>query len=516
MRRDRRRSSGSSFPTRYSTMLRRTKILATLGPATDPKDPSENEYEALDGIIEAGVDVVRVNFSHGTHDDHRRRVEAVRNRARAHGRQVGVLADLMGPKIRIGGFKEGKARLKSGDVFILDAAMGGAEGELMDGTQERVGISYKRLPGDVSRGDTLLLDDGRIELWVEEVQGEEIRTVVRLGGDLLNKKGINRKGGGLSAGALTSKDRVDIKAAAEMQVDYLAVSFPRSAADVIEARELFREAGGRGDIVAKIERAEAVDALEEILTASDAVMIARGDLGVEVGDAELPALQKKIIRMARELNRVAITATQMMESMIEHQIPTRAEVFDVANAVLDGTDAVMLSAETASGKYPALAVAAMDRICRSAETQRLARVSDHRINTEFRRIDEAIAMSTMYAANHLGAKAIAALTESGSTCLWMSRISSGIPIYALTRHVETRRKVTLYRGVYPVSFEPAGTNHAEVNQEAVDELVRRGAVRDGDLVIITKGDMMGVMGGTNAMKIVRVGEMVPPTASQQE
>lgn len=491
-------------------MLRRTKIVATLGPATDQTVAGENEYEVLDRIIEAGVDVARVNFSHGAHEDHKRRAEAVRNRARAHGRQVGILADLMGPKIRISGFKDGKVMLKPGEAFVLDATLGGIEGDLLDGTRERVGISYKNLPNDVARGDTLLLDDGRIELWVERVEGSEIACVVRVGGELSNKKGINRKGGGLSAGAITDKDRADIKAAAEMKADYLAVSFPRHAGDIHEARELFQQAGGTGGIVAKIERAESLPAIEEIIGASDAVMIARGDLGVEVGDAELPALQKQIISMARSMNKVAITATQMMESMIHSQIPTRAEVFDVANAVLDGTDAVMLSAETAAGKYPDLAVAAMHRVCIGAEKQRLARISDHRINTEFRRIDEAIAMATMYAANHLGAKAIAALTESGSTALWMSRISSGIPIYALTGHVGTRRKVTLYRGVYPVSFDTSSANHAEVNQEAVDELVRRGAVRDGDLVIITKGDLMGVHGGTNAMKIVRVGNMVPP------
>lgn len=490
-------------------MQRRTKIVATLGPAIDPRHSDEPEYQAIDSIIEAGIDVARVNFSHGTHAEHARRVEAVRNRARAHGRQVGVLADLAGPKIRIAGFRDRSVYLQEGESFVLDAMLGGPDGDVEDGTQERVGLSYKNLLNDVVRGDTLLLDDGRIELWVEEVTETEVRCTVTLGGELSNKKGINRRGGGLSAGALTDKDRADIKAAAEMQADYLAVSFPRNAADVNEARELFREAGGTGGIVAKIERAEALEALDEIIGASDVVMIARGDLGVEVGDAELPALQKKIIRQAREMNRVSITATQMMNSMIEHRIPTRAEVFDVANAVLDGTDAVMLSAETAQGKYPALAVAAMDRVCRSAERQRETRVSGHRLNTEFQSVDEAIAMSTMYAANHLGVRAIAALTESGATALWMSRISSGIPIYALTSHVETRRKVTLFRGVYPVSFDSETTNHPEVNQEAVEELVRRGAVRDGDLVIITKGDLMGVMGGTNTMKIVRVGELSP-------
>ncbi len=479
-------------------MQRRTKIVATLGPATD--DP-----KMLDKIIEAGVDVVRVNFSHGTADEHIDRAERVRNRSRAHGRQVGVLADLQGPKIRIERFSAGKIMLAEGATFILDT-----EHDSKAGNQERVGISYKDLPNDVNRGDTLLLDDGRVVLWVDEVRGgTEIVCRVVVGGALSDRKGINRQGGGLSAPALTDKDREDIKTAAKMQADYLAVSFPRTAEDIHEARRLLEAAGGNAGIVAKIERAESLDVIEEIIAASDVIMIARGDLGVEIGDAALPPVQKSLIQLARTMNRVVITATQMMESMIENQIPTRAEVFDVANAVLDGTDAVMLSAETAAGKYPDKAIEAMDRVCREAEKQRLAMRSDHRIDSHFGRIDEAIAMAAMYTANHLGVKAIAALTESGSTPLWMSRISSGIAIYALTGHVETRRKVTLYRGVYPVSFDVSTQDHAEVNKEAIDELLRRGAVRDGDLVIITKGDLMGVMGGTNAMKIVKVGELVP-------
>ena len=479
-------------------MERRTKIVATLGPSTD--DP-----KALDALIEAGVDVVRLNFSHGTAQEHNERAEKVRNRARAHGRQVGVLVDLQGPKIRIDKFKDGEVELAEGDQFILDANCPPDAG-----TKERVGIAYKELPSDVKRADTLLLDDGRIELWVDSVEGTEIHCRVKVGGTLSDKKGINRQGGGLSAPALTDKDREDIKTAADLKADYLAVSFPRNAEDVIEARQLFRDAGGEGGIVAKIERIEALNAIEEILEASDVIMIARGDLGVEIGDAALPPVQKELIRKAREMNRVVITATQMMESMIENQIPTRAEVFDVANSVFDGTDAVMLSAETAAGKYPDKAVEAMDRICRGAETQRITTRSDHRINTHFESVDEAIALSTMYAANHLDVKAIAALTESGSTPLWMSRISSGIPIYALTGHVRTRRKVTLYRGVTPISFKTDTTDHATINKEVVEELKRRGVVRDGDLLIITKGDLMGVMGGTNAMKIVRVGEEVPP------
>ncbi len=475
--------------------MRRTKIVATMGPATD--DP-----KVLDEIITAGMDVARVNFSHGSHEEHIHRVETLRNRARAHGRQVGVLVDLQGPKIRIDRFKEHRVQLAEGDTFILDAAL-----DPNGGDAERVGIAYKELPNDVKRGDTLLLDDGRIVFWVDSVEGAEIRCRVTVGGELSDKKGINRQGGGLSAPALTDKDREDIKCAAAMQADYLAVSFPRTADDIHEARELLREAGGHGGIVAKIERSEALEVIEEIIAASDAIMIARGDLGVEIGDAELPAVQKRLTSMARTMDRVVITATQMMESMIQNPIPTRAEVFDVANAVLDGTDAVMLSAETATGKYPAKAIAAMERICLGAEKQRATKISDHRINTRFRRTDEAIAMAAMYTANHLGVKAIAALTESGSTPLWMSRISSGIPIYALTSHVETRRKVTLYRGVYPVSFEVETTDHAMVNKEAIDELMRRGAVRKGDLVIIAKGDLMGAHGGTNAMKIVRVGEL---------
>ena len=475
-------------------MQRRTKIVATMGPATD--DP-----KVLDAMLQAGVDVVRLNFSHGSHEEHMARAENVRNRARAHGRQVGVFVDLQGPKIRIDRFKDGKIHLEEGATFVLDAAL-----DPNEGTQERVGIAYKALPNDVNRGDTLLLDDGAVVLWVNEVHDTEIICRVVVGGDLSNNKGINRQGGGLSADALTDKDRADIKVAAEMQADYLAVSFPRSAADIEEARRLLREAGGHGGIIAKIERAEAMESLEEIIEATDVVMIARGDLGVEIGDAELPAVQKRIIQVARTMDRVVITATQMMQSMIENPIPTRAEVFDVANAVIDGTDAVMLSAETATGKHVAKVVEAMDRICLGAERQRTTTASERRQQMRFDRIDEAIAKATMYTANNLGAKAIAALTESGSTPLWMSRISSGIPIYALTRHVETRRKVTLYRGVYPVSFDVTSQDHKQVNKEAVDELMRRGAVRDGDIVIITKGDLMGEHGGTNAMKIIRVGE----------
>jgi pyruvate kinase len=476
-------------------LLRRTKIVATLGPATD--DP-----KILDRMIEAGVDVVRLNFSHDLAEVHTKRAEAARERAQAHGRQVGVLVDLQGPKIRIGKFKGGPVQLTEGESFSIDT-----ECALDAGTQQRVGTTYKPLVRDVARGDTLLLDDGRIVLWVDKVTGSEVMCRVVVGGELSNNKGINRQGGGLSATALTDKDRQDILTAAAIQADYVALSFPRSGADVEEARKLLRAAGGKGGIVAKIERAEAVAAIEEIILASDALMVARGDLGVEIGDAALPPVQKRIIRLSRKMNKGVITATQMLESMIENAIPTRAEVSDVANAVLDGTDAVMLSAETAAGKHPVEAVAAMDRVCREAEKHEPSLQIVQRLEHDFTRMDEAIAHAVMHTANHLPVRAIAALTESGSTSLWMSRINTSVPIYALTPHMETRRKVTLYRGVHPVGFALTSNDPALVMKEAVDELRRRGAVRDGDLVILTIGEPLAKPGGTNTMKIVRVGEL---------
>ena len=468
-------------------MIRRTKIVATLGPAC-------SDAKTLDRMMEAGIDVVRLNFSHGTAQDHIDRAELVRSLARARGRAVGVLVDLQGPKIRIGKFRDSKIVLAKGDSFILDAAC-----EL--GDQQRVGLDYKELPNDVSRGVTLLLDDGRIELWVEEVKGSEIHCTVVQGGPLSNNKGINRKGGGLSASALTEKDIEDIRTAAALKADYLAVSFPRSGADMRQARELLRAAGGRSQLIAKIERTEAIEHLEEILEASDAIMVARGDLGVEVGDAAVPALQKRMIRMAIERNKVVITATQMMESMISSPIPTRAEVSDVANAVLDGTDAVMLSAETAAGQYPVEAVQAMHRVCLEAEKES---DSGTRLDHSFLRADEAIAMSAVFTSVHLNIKAIAALTESGNTCLWMSRLSTRVPIYALTPQVETRRKVTLFRGVYPINLKTATKDRDLLLAEAEEELRRRGAVREGDLILLTVGEPIGQSGGTNTMKIVRV------------
>jgi pyruvate kinase len=479
-------------------MLRRTKIVATLGPAT-------NEAKIIKEIIARGVDIVRLNFSHGVADDHIHRAELVRQSAKEVGRPVGILVDLQGPKIRIDKFAAGPITLNEGDPFILDVSL-----DANAGNQERVGVAYKELIDDVSPGNFLLLDDGRLELEVKKIQGKEIHTTVAVGGVLSNNKGINLRGGGLSAPAITDKDRRDILTAAQIKCDYLAISFPRGPEDVNEARRLLQEAGGQGGVIAKIERYEALEVIEDILEASDGIMVARGDLGVEIGDAELPAVQKRLIKLARDHNRVVITATQMMESMIENPIPTRAEVFDVANAVLDGTDAVMLSAETASGKHPAKVIEAVARICATAEKEPVASTSTHRLNTRFIRIDEAIAMSTMYAANHLRVKAIIALTESGSTALVMSRIASSIPIYALTRNDSAIGRACLFRGVQPIRIDRLFQDHATANLMAVNLLKECNALEDGDLAIITKGDLMGTHGGTNAMKIVEVGNMVSP------
>lgn len=475
--------------------LRRTKIIVTLGPSLD--DP-----KTLERVIQAGADVFRANFSHGTRQTHEDRINMVRKIAGEHGKAVAILADLQGPKIRIGCFKNKKIQLKQGQKFVLDTELGNNEG-----TEETVSLDYKNLPNDVHAGDTLLLDDGRIVMQVEKIEQHRIICKVSVDGELSNNKGINRLGGGLSAEALTDKDRSDLIEAVRLQADFIAVSFPRNADDIKEARVLLKAAGGTAGIIAKIERAEAVTNIEEIIRASDAVMVARGDLGVELGDAELPGVQKNIIQMARTLNKPVITATQMLESMTFSTIPTRAEVSDVANAVLDGTDAVMLSQESAIGKYPDKAVAAMDRICLSAEKSPSAKKSRHRLEVHFKYVDEAIAMATMYTANHLDIAAIITLTESGTTPLWMSRIKSSIPIYGLSRHAATQRRMALYRGVYPIPFDATHIDRRVINQAAVDELQKRGILKEGDLVIITKGDLIGVHGRTNSMKIVTVGSL---------
>jgi len=475
--------------------LRRTKIVDTLGPATD----RDGELEKM---IEAGVDVVRINMSHGNPQEHVGRASKVREIAAKLDREVGVLVDLQGPKIRIARFTDDSIFLVAGDTFALDNNV-----DPLAGNQKEVGLTYKSLPYDVKPGNRLLLDDGRVVLDVDKVEGERVICTVVVGGKLSNNKGINLQGGGLSAAALTEKDKEDILTAAEIQCDYLALSFPRSAEDVEYCRSLAEKAGLNCSIVSKIERAEAVNddfTLDSIILASDVIMIARGDLGVEVGDAQLPALQKKMIKRARQLNRITITATQMMETMIENAIPTRAEVFDVANAVMDGTDAVMLSGETATGHSPSLVIQTMAEIAREAEKSRSTRESTHRIDESFTAVDETIAMAAMYAANHFGVTCIAALTESGNTPLLMSRISSGIPIIALTPHIDTRRKVTLYRGVYPTTVDYTGLSDEEVQDKILLELKAKGVTKAGDLVVVTRGQSRGLMGGTNQMEIVKV------------
>jgi pyruvate kinase len=475
-------------------MLRRTKIVATVGPATD--DP-----HVLEEMLHEGLDVARFNASHGTRDDHRRRLKMLREISQKADKSIGTLLDLGGPKIRIEGFVGGKVMLEEGKPFFLDTTL-----DTKAGTLEGVGVAYKNLPRDVAPGDTLLLNDGQIILGVDTVSNTRITTRVKVGGELSDRKGLNRQGGGISAPALSDKDRDDVRFAAEEDIDYIAVSFARSANDIEQARALARKSGSQARILAKIERQEAVANLAEIAEAADAIMVARGDLGVEMGYAELTGLQKTIIHESRSRNRVVITATQMMESMIHNPMPTRAEVSDVSNAVMDGTDAVMLSAETATGKYPVKAVKAMAQVIEGAEKYQLRHETmRHRAEGQFRSQEEAIAMAVMYTANHMKVRAIVALTESGATPLWMSRIRSDIPIYAFTRHEVTRRRVTLYRGVYPVVYNVPEQQTTEALYHSIfARLLELSLVERGDLVILTKGELSGIEGGTNSLQILKV------------
>lgn len=471
--------------------MRRTKIIATLGPATDRPG-------VLEAIIRAGLNVARLNLSHGQPDDHRRRAAEVREAAASIGSEVAILADLQGPKIRIGAFANGPIELQQGQKFALhcskDAPLGDETG---------VSVTYLGLVNDVMPGDTLMLDDGLIALEVHSIEAPTLHCIVSVGGMLSDRKGINRLGGGLSVAALSQKDREDIKLAAEIGADYLAVSFASSAADMNQARALLRAAGSRGALMAKIERAEAITNLGEIIDASDAVLVARGDLGVEIGFAELPGLQKKIIRESLIRNRVVVTATQMLQSMVENPIPTRAEVLDVANAVIDGTDAVMLSQESASGKYPEKAVLTMANLCLTAERQFGG--LENLLTPAVDRVDQAIAMAAMHLADKIKVRAIIALTESGATAQWLSRYRSPIPIYAMSRHTESRYKMALFRDVYPVDFDPQGSTSADATRLAVELLYAQGKLSDGDRVVVTTGDHTGVLGGTNTLKLLRIG-----------
>ncbi len=476
-------------------MPRATKIVATLGPASS--DP-----EVLERLIRAGVDVVRLNFSHGKAQDHIDRANLVREVAARVGKPVALMADMQGPKIRVGKFAEGKVMLVKGEPFVLDAA------RTEPGDLTGVGLDYKELPRDVRPGDVLLLNDGLIVLTVDRVVGEQVHTLVKIGGELSNNKGINKQGGGLSAPALTAKDMDDIKTAVSFRCEYLAISFPKNATDMEMARQLANVAGEaqrhKPAMIAKIERSEAIPQLEAILKASDGIMVARGDLAVEVGNATVPALQKRMIRMAREMDKVVITATQMMESMIVNPVPTRAEVSDVANAVLDGTDAVMLSAETAAGAYPVETVEAMALISLEAERADEVQLDADLSKKKFGRIDQSIAMGALFTAHHLGCRAIIALTESGSTALWMSRHNIKVPIYALTSQEGSQRRMALYRNVRPMLMPKMSDRDAALAL-AETMLVERGALKPGDTYAITCGEPMGYPGGTNMLKVCRVG-----------
>lgn len=475
---------------------RRTKIVTTLGPSTD----KDNNLEA---IIQAGANVVRMNFSHGTAEEHRQRTKKVREIAARLGKQVAILGDLQGPKIRVSTFKDGKIFLNVGDHFTLDSDMQPGEGH-----QDAVGLDYKDLPSDVQRDDILLLDDGRIQLQVIMVEGNKVHTTVTVGGFLSNNKGINKKGGGLSAEALTEKDKKDILLAAEMNVDFLAISFPRNGEDMKYARRLARDAGLETKLVAKVERAETVaDAhhIDDIIMASDVIMVARGDLGVEIGDPELIGVQKKLIKRSKELNRVVITATQMMESMINSPMPTRAEVMDVANAVLDGTDAVMLSGETAAGLFPVETVKAMAEVCIGAEKTAEIKEQTYRLDKIFVTSEETAAISSIYAANHMeGIKALITLTTSGRTALMTSRLNADMPIFALSKNETTLNRCALYRGVTPLYFHSEKLTSLEIAMDAIEELKNRHLLEFGDMVILTQGDIVGVEGSTNCMRILPV------------
>jgi pyruvate kinase len=472
---------------------RSTKIVATLGPAS-------SEPALLEQLIRAGVNCVRLNFSHGTAEDHINRANLVREASNRAGREVAIMADLQGPKIRVGKFAEGKVQLEPGAKFVLDASRG------EPGDDKGVGLDYKELPRDLKPGDVLLLNDGLVVLTVDAVKGEQIRTTVKQGGVLSNNKGINKLGGGLTAPALTAKDMEDIRTAMNFRADYVAVSFPKTATDMEMARQLCNVAGAelrhRPGLIAKIERAEAIPNLDQILKTSDGIMVARGDLAVEVGNAAVPALQKRMINMARDLDKIVITATQMMESMINNPVPTRAEVSDVANAVLDGTDAVMLSAETATGRYPLETIVEMANICLEAEKAEDVKLDADFTGKTFARIDHSIAMGALFTAYHLGCKAIVALTDSGSTALWMSRHRIHIPIYALTPKLATQRRMALFRNVRPLLLDQSADRDTAL-AEAEAHLKKRGIVQSGDIYAITCGEPMGAPGGTNMLKIVR-------------
>ena len=474
--------------------IRSTKIVATLGPASD---------ERIEQLVISGVDAFRLNFSHGSHAQHLARIKRIREVAAKLNSFVAIIADLQGPKIRIGSFVDNKdVHLAEGAPFTIDT-----EFPEKAGTSAVVGTSYKSLAAEVSIGNVLVLGDGLMELEVVDIKGSKVHCRVKIGGELGGGKGINLKNGGLSAPALSDKDIVDLAFACSHGVDYLAISFARSAQDILQARALVESHKASCGIIAKLERAEAVatdENIDAIILASDGVMVARGDLGIEIGDAALMGMQKRIIAHARKLNRCVITATQMMESMITNPRPTRAEVMDVANAVLDGTDAVMLSGETAMGLFPVETVENMARVIEGAESSAYVKPS-LTLEYECTSIDASIAMAAMNIAEHLeGVRAVACLTATGTTTRLMSRSRSRLPIYALSDSLQTLARVALFRGVHPRHFNAEHIDFDLINDAAIKLLQDDGTVTSGDRVILSKGDYRNVQGGTNTLKIVVV------------
>jgi len=473
----------------------RTKIIATIGPAS-------SSVEVLESLIANGCSVFRINFSHGSHESHAESIAAVRQAAKNLDQSVAILGDLQGPKIRIGAIVGEKFDLEVGQELLLDS-------DIDDEMGSPDGVSYRcaTLAQSCGPGRILMLDDGRVQLEVLAVSGNAISTKVIAGTKLSSRKGLNLKGGGLAEDALTEKDKTDIKFASEQDLDYLCVSFPESAQDMLDARILLDEAGCHAKLISKIERAEVVETeelIDQMINASDGVMVARGDLAVEVGFESVTSIQKQIVKRSRVLNKPVIVATQMMESMIDSPVPTRAEVSDVANAVFDYADAVMLSAETAVGDYPLEVIKTVYDVIIATEKNELTQISKHRVECDFEYVDESIAMASMYLANHFKSiKAIICLTESGSTALWMSRIKTHLPMVAMSVKESTLNRVALYKGVLSVHL-PHEDERNSLLADAIQRVSKVVDLQSGDYVAITYGDVVGVDGHTNTLKIMQV------------
>jgi len=471
--------------------MRRAKIVATLGPAT-------SSYEQIRAIIDAGVDVARMNLSHGSYEVHEAVYQNVRKAANDSGRAIAVLVDLQGPKIRLGKFEGGPYELAEGDIFKITT-------DEIVGSKEMVGTTFKGLPGDVKPGDPLLIDDGKVRVEVVETDGTVVTTKVVVAGPVSNNKGINLPGVAVNVPALSEKDEADLRWGLELGADLIALSFVRNAADITRVHEIMDEVGRRVPVVAKIEKPQAVDHLEEIIEAFDAIMVARGDLGVELPLEAVPIVQKKAVEIARRLAKPVIVATQMLESMIHSPVPTRAETSDVANAVLDGTDAVMLSGETSVGEYPVVTVKTMARIVESTEQHGLERVP--KLGTRPRTQSGAITAAAVDIADFVSAKYLCVFTESGESVRRMSRLRSPIPILAFTPDPAIRRRMSLFWGVE--SFVVDRVTHTDQMVGQVDEVLRKtGRAIDGETVVIISGSPPGIPGTTNDVRVHRVGEVL--------